>query len=81
MDKFGLFDIISKLTSNETALNAITKLFSPSANKPNTEKEAPPTSEPKRSTASYNKGAILSIIKRHDEISKAIDKREKEKIK
>ena len=80
MDKFGLFDFISKLSTDKEAQNSINtvigKLFSngknASKNSENvkTEEKVNVSSDVYRSPSSYT--LYSDMIKRHDEISKTI---------
>lgn len=77
MDKFGLFDLLNKLQINEKQSAAfqkiLTSLLSSNVQK-NTDKEkgeSPKIIEPPPHLKS---DAILSVIKKHDLISKQIDK-------
>ncbi|MBO5713793.1 MAG: hypothetical protein J6R88_06350 [Clostridia bacterium] len=78
MDKFGLFDFISKLSTNKEAQNSISnilnKVFSSaneSANKTeNVSKTFNESSDVYRSPSSYS--LYNDMMKKHDEISKNI---------
>lgn len=81
MDKFGLFELLSKLSyskNNDSPLINILNGLISSKNKENPKKmgdgvtinEPPPY---------YKSDAILKIISRHNEISKQIDKNNKSK--
>ncbi len=73
MDKFGLFNSLSKLATNENALNSITKLIKTVAsNNANQEISNKPKAN-KVIKAHYDTKAIQDVLKRHDEISKFID--------
>ncbi len=79
MDRFGLFNILSKLQTNENQRNALQSLLgnllnssmqkSDNSNKENSEgskiTEPPPY---------FKSEAILNVIKKHDLLSKQIDK-------
>ena len=77
MDKFGLFDFISKLSTNKEAQNSIntviSKLFSTNVSN---EKTNDTTVTPNASSDVYRSPSSYSqyndMIKRHDEISKNI---------
>lgn len=77
MDKFGLFDMLNKLQINEKQSTAFQKILTSlltSNGQKNTEKEkgeSPKTTEP---PPYFKSDAILSVIKKHDLISKQIDK-------
>lgn len=72
MDKFGLFDVISKLSSNENAINSISNIIKNIASNDNKKTN---NYKPNPSNSfSYSPNAIQSILKRHEEISKKIDK-------
>ena len=76
MDKFGLFDFISKLSTDKEAQNSIStvinKLFSNGNTNKNEEKvnDTNTSSDVYRSPSSYS--LYSDMIKRHDEISKKI---------
>ncbi len=77
MDKFGIFDILTKLASNEKATNGIINAVkNVSSNLKNNEnivvKKSENSKEPK-----FSKSAILSVLKKHEELSKQIDKNNK----
>ncbi len=76
MDKFGLFDIFTKLTQDKNVKNLLSStlnsLFSQNFSKPKVEmptKQSPNATKPNK----YSQEAILNLLKRHDEISKNID--------
>lgn len=73
MEKFGIFDVIEKLSplkkTAETLLPAIEKLQQ-------TKKQSDKKTEQNLKNKPYN-ASILAYIKRHDEISKRIDSKNK----
>ena len=79
MDKFGLFDILSKLQTNDKQNNAIKSLLDGLLNSPIAKKqdnidkkdESPKITEP---PPYFKSQAIIDVIKNHDLISKQIDK-------
>ena len=77
MDKFGIFDILTKLASNEKATNGIINAVkSVSSNLKNNEntiaKKSENSKEPK-----FSKSAILSVLQKHEKLSKQIDAKNK----
>ncbi len=82
MNKFGLIDIFTKLSSDKNAQDflstAVKSLLNGNEGKAVTPAPAPktPSAQP---TKKANNEAILSLLKRHDEISKSIDLAEKNK--
>lgn len=74
MDKFGLFDLISKLSSNESTINSIAKIVENAvSNKENVANKDKSIKKENLSKPKYNSNAIQEILKRHQEISKKID--------
>ena len=79
MDKFGLFDLLNKLQLNEKQSNALQNLLSgflsTNAQKPSDSKNEKGVSPKIIEPPPYFKSeAILNVIKKHDLISKQIDK-------
>ncbi len=80
MNKFGLINLFTKIAEDKNAQNllsgAINSLFNNNGEKVNsssvkTENPTPPQK------IKHSQGAILNLLKRHDEISKNIDLNEK----
>lgn len=77
MDKFGIFDIFTKLAQDKNVQNLLSSTINSLISKPTlenktnapTKQNAPPVKHNK-----YSEEAILKVLKRHDEISKNIDK-------
>ncbi|MBO5851038.1 MAG: hypothetical protein J6R29_01750 [Clostridia bacterium] len=77
MDKFGIFDVLTKLASNKTATNGIINAVkNVSANLTNNENIAVKKSENSKEPK-FSKSAILSVLKKHEELSKQIDAKNK----
>ena len=80
MDKFGLFDLISKLSSTENNSTPLSKLIDGlvSANKTTNDNnkiiKKGGESHLKDTPPHYKSDAILKIIEKHDKLSKEIDK-------
>ena len=84
MDKFGLFDILSKLQGNDKQNNAILNLLNNLANsnllKANEiSKEKGESPKPTEPPPYFRNQAIIKVIKNHDLISKQIDKDNKKR--
>ncbi len=79
MDKFGLFDLLSKLSTTENKNNPILKLLD-SFSFTTSKKPSQNLSTKKggvnhlKATPQYKSDAILKIIENHDKLSKQIDK-------
>ena len=74
MDKFGLFDLISKLSSNESTINSIAKIVENAvSSKDNKTDKNKSVKKENLNKPKYNSNAIQEILKRHQEISKKID--------
>ena len=79
MDKFGIFDLISKLSSTENKDNPLSKLIdglvSPNKNQATNAPQIKKGGNAHlKDTPRYNSDAILKIIEKHDKLSKQIDK-------
>ena len=76
MNKFSLIDVFTKLANDKNSLNTLTSLVNGlvSNNKNPTQqtKQTTPNNEKK-----YSQEAILSLLKKHDEMSKNIDLKNK----
>lgn len=87
MEKFGLFDLISKLATDKNALDAVIKTIGAFGKKDDGEKPAlkksvpPPLNGEKKTGGAvkkkYSDAAIMEVLKRHDKISKEIDEKYK----
>ena len=81
MDKFGIFDVLTKLSSNNDAKNGIMNAVKDlSLNLTNAPRFTPLESAKKEQSSKkpkYSHDAILQLLKRHDELSKQIDKNNK----
>lgn len=74
MEKFGIFDIIDKLTSQKKQPTL------PPSNETGNQKPPAPVNSPKKETKKSNAYmSTLALIKKHDEISKRIDRNNKVK--
>ncbi len=79
MDKFGLFDILNKLQSNNKQSDILSNLLTNFLSK---QSSNPPAEKNKKGVDSkitepppyYKSDAILNVIKKHDILSKQIDK-------
>lgn len=76
MNKFGLIDIFTKLSQDKNAVNLLANTVNTILNK----KDLTPFNNIKTKTNNqeikrekYSKEAILSLYKRHEEMSKMID--------
>lgn len=92
MDKFGIFDLLTKLASNKTAtdgiINAVKTVSSNlnnnvsnggknlQENNKNTQNNVVKTDHLKKKYSQY---AILEVLKKHDSLSKKIDENIKNK--
>ena len=77
MDKFGLIDIFTKLAQNKNIENMLSSTLNSLFTKPPLQQKDSPPATPNTSKLNKNKysqEAILNLLKRHDEISKTIDK-------
>ena len=77
MDKFGLFDLLNKLQINEKQSAAFQKILTSllSSNAQNSiEKEKGESPKITKPPPYFKSDAILSVIQKHDLISKQIDK-------
>ena len=76
MNKFGLIDIFTKLSQDKNAVNlltnAVSSLFNKSSINANVKKDLSPN-ERKPVKTKYSQDAIISILKKHEELSKNID--------
>ncbi len=75
MNKFGLIDIFTKLSQDKNAVKLLTNTVNSLLNK-NPASLSEQTEEKKIVQAKklkYSQEAILSLLKRHDELSKNID--------
>lgn len=70
MQKFGLFDVIEKILP-------LTKAINGAEDAPAVKESKPINSQQKKPTNQSNFAPYYSLIKRHDEISKRIDKLKK----
>ncbi len=82
MDKFGLINLFTKIAQDKNAQNllssAFNSLISNKGEKIND--NSVKTQKPyKNNKPKYSQEAILNVLKRHDEISKNIDRNEKNK--
>ena len=79
MQKFGIFDLVEKLAPAEKLLkNVLTPTKTENLTDKKGEKplEKPPTSSQKKPSKS-SVDSLLCMLKKHDEISKRIDKNNK----
>ena len=77
MDKFGIFDIFTKLAQDKNVQNLLSSTINTLISKPSLEnKNNAPTKQSDQTIKrnKYSEEAILKLLKRHDEISKNIDK-------
>ena len=76
MDKFGFIDIFTKLAQDKNVSNLLSSTINSLLSKPNLEnKNAISINKtPPAKRNNYSQEAILNLLKRHNEISKNIDK-------
>ena len=73
MQKFGLFDIIEKLAPYEKTIKSLFNQKTQADKKPTTCTPLPTENDSKK----YGYASLCQLLKRHDEISKRIDKNNK----
>lgn len=83
MNKFSLIDLFSKIASNKEAVTTITNVISNlvekgTSNNKNTVAKNIPT---QKKDNVHSKTAIISLMEKHDKLSREIDLKEKNKIK
>ena len=76
MNKFSLIDVFTKLASDKNSLNTLSSLVNGLVNgsKNNTQQKRQSSGPSKNK---YSQEAILSLLKKHEEMSKNIDLKNK----
>ena len=85
MDKFGIFDILTKLSSNKTATDGVIDAVKNISNNLKTYKSEDTKNNENRTIhkndhskkPKYSQSAILEVLKKHEELSKKIDENNK----
>ncbi|MBR5438613.1 MAG: hypothetical protein IKV61_00125 [Clostridia bacterium] len=85
MDKFGIFDILTKLSSNKTATDGVIDAVKNISNNLKTHKNEELKSGENKTIQKndhakkpkYSQSAILEVLKKHEELSKKIDENNK----
>ena len=75
MNKFGLIDVFTKLAQDKNTVNNISSVVSSLLN--NNKSNAKNTKVSDKPNNKYSQNAIITLLKRHDELSKQIDLIEK----
>ena len=81
MDKFGIFDILTKLSTNKTATDGLSEavkkisnsLLSSQNSALNETREKVIVKNERSKKPKFSQSAILQVLKKHDELSRQID--------
>ena len=81
MDKFGIFDILTKLSTNKTATDGLCEAVKKISNSLSESQNTTPKATNEKvivkndhsKKPKFSQSAILQVLKKHDELSKQID--------
>ncbi len=74
MENFGLFELFNKILSQKQLFQPNNEGNSPATKTENKTKQQTPINKTTQLPSYYTQLSIISLIKRHDELSKKIDK-------
>ena len=79
MNKFGLIDVFTKLAQDKNTVSNISSVVNSLFNNSKLKQNAKTNKTTDNSPNPYSQNAIVSLLKRHEELSKQIDLNEKKK--